>query len=239
MGERQVPIWNVPFPQNLFFTGREDILASLHTLLTSNQKAALTKRQALSGLGGIGKTQTALEYAYRYRHGYQAVLWVKCETPEEFIADVVALAHLLHLPQQDAQDQQLTLAAVKRWLETHTEWLLSLDNADDLELVRTFLPGGNSGHILLTTRSDILSGLARKVEITAMREEEGTLLLLRRAGIIAPEASIEAAPFSTQATARALVDEMGGLPLALDQAGAYIEETKCGPAGYLTLYRAH
>src|SRR5258708_8513481 len=98
MGERQVPIWNVPFPQNLFFTGREDILASLHILLTSNQKATLTQWQPLPGLSGIGKTQTALEYAYRTRHGYHAGLWVYIETPAESTSHVLSPRRHLPLP---------------------------------------------------------------------------------------------------------------------------------------------
>lgn len=82
--------WNVPFQRNLYFTGREDILKELHNALKSDKAAALA--QAISGLGGIGKTQTAVEYAYKYRNEYNAVLWVKADSREALISDYAALA---------------------------------------------------------------------------------------------------------------------------------------------------
>ena len=77
MGATQVPIWNIPYRRNLFFTGRETLLTHVHNHLTSSKAAALTQAQAISGLGGIGKTQIALEYAYRYKQEYQAIFWVR------------------------------------------------------------------------------------------------------------------------------------------------------------------
>src|SRR2546422_35273 len=72
------PYWNIPHPRNPFFTGRENILDQLHGLLRSNTAVAMTQPQAISGLGGIGKTQIASEYAYRYRSEYQVILWANC-----------------------------------------------------------------------------------------------------------------------------------------------------------------
>jgi hypothetical protein len=89
--------WNIPFRQNPFFTGREQILSSLRTMLLSDQAAALVQPPAISGLGGIGKTQTAIEYAYRYREEYRAVFWVQTNSRETLIADITKIATLLHL----------------------------------------------------------------------------------------------------------------------------------------------
>src|SRR6266699_353602 len=194
-------LWNVPFARNPFFTGRDAILADLGSTLTTTQRAAITQPQAISGLGGIGKTQTAIEYAYRYQDDYQAVLWVRSSTREELLSDFIAIASLLHLPEKDAQDQSSAVTAVKAWLETHRRWLLIFDNADELDPLRTFLPRGNTGHILLTTRAQSMSGLAHKVLIARMGPAEGALLLLRRAGLIAPDATVEEAAETDHAVA--------------------------------------
>jgi transcriptional regulator with XRE-family HTH domain len=108
------PLWNVPFRRNPFFTGREEVLVRLREALTGGRIAAVTQPQAISGLGGVGKTQTAVEYAYRYQSHYQAVLWVKADSRELLIADIVNLARLLNLAEQDEQDQNRAVAAVKR-----------------------------------------------------------------------------------------------------------------------------
>ena len=92
-------LWTLPFRRNPFFTGREELLSRLHEQLNQSQAAALTQAQAISGMGGIGKTQTAVEYAYRYQKEYQAILWVGAETRLSLLADFGKLAALLHLPE--------------------------------------------------------------------------------------------------------------------------------------------
>jgi len=162
---------------------------------------------------------------------------VQANTSETLLANFVALARLLNLPEQDAREQQITVQALKQWLETHSGWLLIFDNADDLAPVQDYLPTGNTGHILLTTRAQAMSGLARKIELDTMSPQEGATLLLRRAGLLAPEAALESASPADRALAINIVRAMDGLPLALDQAGAYLEETNESLSTYLTLYR--
>src|SRR6266571_1609967 len=230
-------VWNVPYRRNPFFTGRETLLKELHDRLTSTKAAALT--QAISGLGGIGKTQTALEYAYRYREEYRFVLWVIAASRDSLISDFVKVATLLKLPEKDEQDQNMVVLAVKRWLTEHGDWLLVLDNADDLEMVAEFLPMENQGHIILTTRAQYTGKVARSLELEKMDLEEGILLLLRCANMLRPDAPLAQASREDRANAEAIVREMDGLPLALDQAGAYIEATGCGLSGYFKLYKRH
>ncbi|MEP0950136.1 MULTISPECIES: tetratricopeptide repeat protein [Cyanophyceae] len=220
----------LPYPRNPFFTGREDQLQAIHAALTSRGRAAL------SGLGGIGKTQTALEYAYRHQVKYEHVFWVRAEQETELITGYVALAKALQLPGHQQEDQQAIVTLMKQWLTTHDGWLLVLDNADDLRQLRLYLPTTN-GHILLTTRAQALGDLAKKVEVTRMDADEGALLLLRRANAIADDADLVDASDHDQALAHTLNTEMDGLPLALDQAGAYIEDQVLSLDEYLELFR--
>ncbi len=231
--------WNVPMRRNPFFTRREQLLKDLHDRLTTTKAAALTQPQAITGLGGIGKTQTAVEYAYRYRDEYRYVFWVRAASRDTLIGDLLTIAELLKLPERHESDQQKVVVALNRWLSQHAGWLLILDNADDLELVRDIIPSLNSGHILLTTRAHTVGSLAQRVEVREMDLQEGTRLLLRRAGILAEEKAIEQVPAGERAQAEAIVKEMAGLLQRQGQAGAYLEETGSGLSGYLTLYRQH
>lgn len=229
-------VWNVPYPRNPFFTGREVILEMLHTQLSGNQAFAL------QGLGGIGKTHVALEYAYRYGVDYCAVFWVGAETNESIVSSFLDIAELLQLPGHKDHNRQLAITAVQRWLTTHERWLLIWDNAEDLTLLDQFLPASRPGSLLLTTHLQALGARATGINLAPLEQEEGVLLLLRRTKILEPGAeSPQVGQFASGrpdhfATAAKLVEAMGGLPLALDQAGAYLEETQCGLPAYLELY---
>jgi len=115
------PLWAVPFPRNLFFTGREDILEFLHTHLSTHQAVALTQSYALHGLGGVGKTQTALEYAYRHALWYRALFWIEAETNERALFSLQRIAEVLQLPERAATDQQQVVGAVQRCLATQAK----------------------------------------------------------------------------------------------------------------------
>ncbi len=234
-------LWNVPYNRNPLFTGREDILTQVYLALTSaDQPLALTQPQAISGLGGIGKTQTAVEYAYRYRDRYEAVFWARADSPELLSSDYLLLAALLNLPQRNEQDQTLVVKAVLRWFDTHEGWLLILDNADDLEMVNAFIPSAGKGHVLLTTRAHSTGTIAGRIELETMGLEEGMVLLLRRAKLLKGSASsLQAVPDAVRSSAQAIVEAVDGLPLALDQAGAYIEGTGCSLSDYLKFYKTH
>jgi tetratricopeptide (TPR) repeat protein len=227
-------LWNVPHQRNPYFTGREALLQQIHEAL--NKKHAMMQAYALCGLGGIGKTQTVLEYSYRYYDEYQAIFWVKADTYENLMSDFLSLAILLNLSERDAQDQAVTLAAIKRWLREHEAWLLIFDNVDDLTLIRGFLPTGYRGHILLTCREQAMGGLAHRIEVETMTPEVGTLFLLRRASLVPPDGTLEAVPNVHLDIAVEIVRELGGLPLALDQAGAYIDEASSSLHEYAMLF---
>jgi tetratricopeptide (TPR) repeat protein/DNA-binding XRE family transcriptional regulator len=232
-------ISNIPIARTPLFTGREPLLALLHQRLSTARTAALTQAQSLYGLGGIGKTQAAAEYAFRYGDDYTGVFWMLAASRETLVADYVTLAALLDLPEKDEQDQQQIVAAVKRWLAAHAGWLLILDNADDLPLAQEFLPTSHKGYILYTTHAQAAGALAASVEVEQLTPQEGALLLLRWTKRLDLDTPLDQAQAEDRAQALRIVREMDGLPLAIVQAGAYVEETGCSLADYLRLYATH
>ncbi|GHO94447.1 tetratricopeptide repeat protein [Reticulibacter mediterranei] len=233
-------IWQVPYQRNPFFTDRERLLKALHKQLAQQKRSqsATALTQAISGLGGIGKTQTALEYAWRYGKEYRCVLWVNASSAENLLADYVKFAATQHIPGYDAQDQRTAPPAVKAWLEQQRDWLLILDNADDLAMIQDFLPGGvhMRGHILLTTRANSVGPLIRPIEVSRMDHDDGVDLLLKRSRMLVEGHRLRKKEL--RAIAETLVEEMDGLPLAIDQAAGYIDERKCSIQDYLQLYQS-
>jgi tetratricopeptide (TPR) repeat protein/DNA-binding XRE family transcriptional regulator len=231
-----LPPWHVPYHRNPFFTGREKVLQSLHRKLIPGVTTALTQSQSISGLGGIGKTQVALEFAYHFRQEYRAVLWLQADSYEVLYAACGKLAQDLNLPEEDESDQTRVVEAVRHWLKKHTRWLLILDNVENQEMVDEFLPTGHHGYVLLTTRIRTTEPIALSYELERMPVQEGVLFLLRRTKILASEDSLDRVSPEDYVCAKKLWELMDGLPLALDQAGAYILETSCSIAHYLDLF---
>ena len=175
-------VWNVPYAKNPFFTGREETLASLRTCLAKSGRAALT--QALSGMGGIGKTQTAIEYAYRYRDQYRAILWVSADTEITTKTSLVDIGVALGLVDNDDPDHNRTVEAVKQWCDRNSHWLLIFDNADQPQLIKPFLPVAPQGHILLTSRAHVLDsvGVAKPLDVIEMPADDAVDFLFTRTG---------------------------------------------------------
>jgi tetratricopeptide (TPR) repeat protein len=237
-------LWNVPHRRNPYFTGRDELFNQLdqylapieQTASVESRRVALTQPHAIKGLGGIGKTQIAVEYAYRSRDldRYTHTLWINAASSETIIASFVSIAQLLpRLSARHETDQHKLVEAVKRWLEQcQQRWLLIFDNADDVALLHDYLPQSNNGSILLTTRAHAVGGLATSVEVETMGFVEGTQFLLRRAQRFEHASDEE---FNQGGN---IVVALDHFPLALDQAGAYIEETGCSFVDYLALYQS-
>lgn len=239
------PLWTVPYARNPHFTGRDELLETLERLFTaepsgqskSMRQAALTQTQAIKGLGGIGKTQVAVEYAYRSRMQgrYSAIIWIAAASEELILTSFVQLARLLPASVlREESNQHAIAAAVLRWLEQReSPWLLIFDNADDLSFAQPYFPHQGAGDILLTTRATAVGAVASSTEVDTMGVIEGAQLLLRRARRDAATSSEE------MDEAINIVVALGQFPLAIDQAGAYIEETGCALSDYLQLYRRY
>jgi hypothetical protein len=174
------PIWNVPHPPNPNFTGRENLLKKLYESLSSGEPAALT--QAMVGLGGVGKTQTAIEYCYRHAADYELVWWIRSEEPGRLAADYAALASALNLAEKDDQDQRVVVRAVREALSHRSRWLLVFDNAITPEDIKAYLPMAGAGHVLVTSRNPAFGGTARGLKVRPLSATEAVEFLLKRVG---------------------------------------------------------
>ena len=185
--------------------------------------------RAISGLGGIGKTQTAIEYCYRNRDDYHAVLWVLADTETALDSAFAEIARLLDLAGGTPEEIR---EAVKRWLAGTEGYLLVLDNADDPPLLSRYLPPAPRGHVLITSRASDFAGLnlEHPEEVPVLPANEALTFLLHRAGRPSPDAAERDA-------AESLAGELGYLPLALEQAAAFIDTRKCSFGDYLASYR--
>jgi hypothetical protein len=228
------PVWNVPYRRNPAFTGREEVLAGLAEQL-GRGAAAVT--QTLQGAGGVGKTALATEYAYRQRSRFDTVWWVRAEEPAGLIGDYADLAGTLGVVEAAHADQQLAALAVRRWLNDHDRWLLILDNAQgpdtdtglEAPLARLvdLLPQVLHGHVLVTSRDASWEQHAALAELEVFSPDEAVAFLLARSGS------------RDQATAARIAELLGLLPLALEQAGAYLRETRLSLTDYLGRLRQY
>ena len=231
----QLPLFILPHRPNPFFTDREDVLDELHRAFTASPKTH-TYIQALYGLGGTGKTLIASTYAYLYHQEYQAIIWLNAPTPELLFSSLPGLAAQLGIVLPMNIDEHQCIALVQQWLQRHDHWLVVIDNLEDFSILDQFIPFYSNGHVLITTNTRMIGSSASALEVTPLSENDGALLLLRRANIIPKQGLSEIVPGDQWAQALVIAREVAGYPLALDQAGAYIEETQRSLASYLELY---
>jgi TIR domain/NB-ARC domain len=237
-------IWNVP-PSNGIFTDRDPALAALYEVFKEGQDGKVLTH-AINGLGGIGKTQVAIEYAHRYNHRYDAVLWVDASNEQTFTEHLITLTQLIALQEQMTAMLSTSYAmvnlklVVKQWLQAlagDMRWLLILDNIEDFTLINDFIPAGGNGHILMTVRAQAVGTVASsRYRLPDMSAEDGALLLLRRTGKFGSQVLLQDVAPADLVAAQKLSHLMGNLPLALDQAGAYVDLVDVELADYLEYY---
>jgi tetratricopeptide (TPR) repeat protein len=222
-------IWGDVPSRNKNFTGREAVFERLRSAPSSNVTAVLPSDPlptALRGLGGVGKTAIAIEYAHRYRSDYDVVWWVPADQMPMVRSSLAALAGRLGL--EGAMTAGIEGAAVAaldalRRGQPYERWLLVFDNADQPEELREYIPAG-PGDVLITSRNPAWQATTTAVQVDVFARKESVQFL----GIRTEEQV-------TGAEADLLADKLGDLPLALDQAAAMLYETGMPVDEYATL----
>jgi tetratricopeptide (TPR) repeat protein len=208
-------------PVNPDFVGRETLLTQLTEALQQGE-SAISQRQTISGLGGVGKTELALAFAHQEAAHYTMLRWLNAEGNNLFL-EFTQMAVELDIESQGMDVQELTTAVYAR-LAVLPTWLLVLDNADDYAAVKAYLPTqAKAGqHVLITSRSQQWRNI---VTVDSFSAEETLACVQKQLPLASPQ------------DAQALGKAVNYLPLALSQAVAYIHQNKpISILSYLTLY---
>ncbi|MDR2579423.1 MAG: toll/interleukin-1 receptor domain-containing protein [Fibromonadaceae bacterium] len=216
-----LPFNNLPFIRNKYFTGRDSIFEDICAGFENGNVNSQT--QVITGTGGFGKTQIALEYAYRHANKYDYIWWIQAETEATVLMSYKNFAVKMKRLNRDQQDSELIIETVLSWMSSNSKWLFIYDNADNITGDTAWLPKNNHENILITTR-DAHNDIGNIIHIDVFKEEEAIDFLEKRAGI------------KDFPNALKLADRLGFHPLALEQAAAYIKIHKITYTEYLSLF---
>jgi len=221
---------NLP-DRNLYFSGREGQLNELYTHFQSG--GAGCKKQTITGLGGVGKTQTATEYAWRFISNYKDAVWlVNAETEITAFSDCLGFAKSVGLLSENMDEtKELTLKQLadhlKSWFAVNNSWLFIFDNVEQSEVITPYTSGVQTGHILITTRNRELKQ-GKSVGTDLFTPDEAAQFMRAR---LRENADL----LDNETALTALIERMNCFPLALEQAGAYMESTHRSSSDYLAL----
>lgn len=210
----------VPYQKNLQFTGRKVFLQKLRDKLSAETPNEHNHRVALYGMGGIGKTQIALQYVYTYRTSYDRIYWIRAVDRPSIMTGYLNIAKEARIPIAAGSTPAEIAKAVMLWFRQERKWLLVLDNLDDITVVDNLLPEtGPEEHTLISTRNPNSAGIpAKGMEVPLLERADAMALLSRLSGVtISPQSKEES-------QAEEIVKGLGYLPLAIEQAGAYVRE---------------
>jgi hypothetical protein len=210
--------------RNLYFTGRDALMQQLSSILDTQNVASMLPEMTLHGYGGVGKTQIAVEYAYRNVDRYRVIWWVAAEHPSAVRAQLSVLAARLGLPSSGSMDQTVRSVLDTLAGTTTYEWLLIYDNADDPASLDGLIPAASptsGGRVLITSRNPGWAASTPALEVDVFNREESTEMLRKHR----PELS--------KSDANRLAEALGDLPLALEQAVTWLITTLTSVDDYL------
>lgn len=213
-------IWGGVPARNPGFKGREELLGAVRDALAGGDRAVV---QALHGMGGVGKTQIAIEYAHRFAVDYDLVWWVNSERPELIAEQFAMLGNELGCTRPGAQVAEVQRAVLSA-LHERARWLLVFDNVERPDHVAPWLPGG-AGHVVITSRFYGWDDLAVPVSVDVFSRAESKEILQGRVKGL------------TDADSGEVAEAVGDLPLAVAQAAGYMAYTGIPAAEYVALLR--
>lgn len=231
--EKKVGLINNLGLPNKYFSGREKELNQIDRYFQQGEVTMINICQTISGLGGVGKTQLALEYGYRFGGNYPDAVWfiVADESVSIYKSFVqFAITVGISLP-TECQIKDLQLV-IRNWLSNHDKWLMIIDNIENFEDIEEYLPKVLKGHFIITTRDSNID-IGVKCPLDVFSEGEAVNFLKNRIYGKGEKKEYDFEDFENMAPK--LVKRLGNLPLALEQAGAYIFVTKCSISEYLDI----
>jgi tetratricopeptide (TPR) repeat protein len=226
----ELPFNNLPI-RNPYFTGRTEILNNVEKELESAREAAILQTQVFKGLGGVGKSELAKEYAFRHGYKYEVVWWINAESEASILQAYTDFAFKQKIVNPDEIKSDVIVDAVRYWMQhtDHNRWLFIFDNAESEGMLRKYFPVqtlSEQRHILITSRYALWK-YAKSIYVEVFSEEEASDFFFKRTGL------------SKNKAMQNLAEVLGRLPLALEHAAAYICVNEITYNQYLELYRKY
>jgi len=218
--------WRVPLARNPNFTGRDNVLAGLRRELSNTDP--MWRVQVVAGPGGMGKTQTLCEYAYRFRDEYKIIWWITADDSAGAEVGLADLARALGLTSSHDAGTDDVRGMLFRHLSTRSDWLLLFDDVEGPDALAGLIPVERSGHVLISSRNQNWQTVGRTFPLGVFERAESVKFLLRRTRRAEDATTVDK-----------LAAALGDMPLALDQAAALIGQTHLAFADYLERFETH
>lgn len=248
LGKCKLPCFMVPQLRNPDFVGRTEILDGidkhLHPSAPPSAEQSQTWLFALCGMGGIGKTDLAVEYAYSRRHNFDAIFWLEAAGVSQLASDFGRIPTQLGLQTpEEAESLESSIEIAKTWLanplstpeRTNCRWLLIFDNADNLDVITNYVPHQGNGAVLVTSRDpfakDHFFSNGSGIDVKPLSLDDGAALLHK----LIPKTD-ETHSIDEQDAAVELATHLDGLPLAVAQMAAFIRRRHLSVREFMSLY---
>lgn len=231
-----IPCHIIPFGINLKFYGRTTEMQELKKVLDPGTEHQTLRVISICGLGGVGKTQLALNYANLSRDLYDAIAWIQADTQTKLVQSLATFASKLRLPKEGGgEDDYQSIQKVKDWLNNSGKtFLIIFDNVEDVHILSQIWPTSSKGSVIITSRSPAVAARRAKMIMQLKSFEEDTAL-----GILYELTSLQPVDNNDAKAAREICQLVGGLPLAMVHMSSFIQDRGFSYVEFLALYKKH